>query len=116
MLVPVILISWSLVADMWRPDSLLEAIDETVSFPKDSGGRNQCPNCKVFRVAACILDVRQLPMPEDWACDVCWTHWERTGRVVDGGAKIDTDARFDWRLRWAIAHNAPQEIIDKWTP
>ena len=96
---------------MWRPNSLREAISEAVNFPLDKSGRYQCPNCKAFRVSDCIVDVRNLPIPEDWACDVCWTKWERTARVVDGGLPIN--GRFDWRRRWVIAHSAPAEIAQK---
>ncbi len=98
---------------MWRPNTVREAIDEAVNFGRDKHGRYQCPNCRVFRVAECIVDVRHLPITEDWACDVCWTHWQRTQRVVDGGGAIS--GRFDWRRRWVIAHGAPPEIVEKFT-
>jgi len=98
---------------MWRPNSLREDMSQGAGFPKDNGGRVQCPNCRSYRVPDCIVDVRSLPIPEEWACDVCWTHWERTERVVDGGEKIA--GRFDWRLRWVEAHGAPQSIVDKFT-
>lgn len=98
---------------MWRPKTLLEAIEakEDHGIKPDGRGRYICPNCRVIRGAAIIVDVRALPIAEDWACDVCWTHWERHGRVVDDGDKID--GRFDWRLRWVVAHNAPADIIQK---
>lgn len=96
---------------MWRPDSLKESLTEGASFVRDRHGRYQCPNCRAFRTAAVIIDVRHLPIPEDWACDVCWTKWERTGRIVDGRGSIN--GRFDWRRRWVIAHGAPREIVEK---
>ena len=101
---------------MWRPDSLKESLTEGASFVQDRHGRYQCPNCRVFRNPAVIIDVRHLPIPEDWACDACWSHWERTGRVIDGRDAISEHDKFDWRRRWLIAHNAPTEIRDKFKP
>ena len=100
---------------MWRPNTLLEAIEnkEDHGIESDGGGRYICPNCRVIRSAAIIVDVRSLLIAEDWACDVCWTHWERNGRVVDGGEEID--GRFDWRRRWVIAHGAPDSIVEKFS-
>lgn len=94
---------------MWRPDSLRESMSESSDFPRDRHGRVQCPNCKTFRIPDIIIDVRKLPIPEDWACDACWTHWQRTNRVIDGGPKIAGD----WSLRWVIAHGAPPDIVRK---
>ena len=99
---------------MWRPDSLQESLQDGESFVRDRHGRYQCPNCSAFRSAAIIIDVRALPIPEDWACDVCWTHWERTGRIVDGGDAIAA-GRFEWRRRWVLAHGAPNSIIEKFS-
>ena len=95
----------------WRPKSLLESIVEGADFPRDRHGRYQCPSCKAFRHVGVIIDVRHLPISEDFACDVCWTQWQRTDRIVDGGGPIN--GRFDWRLRWVIAHRAPTEIVEK---
>jgi len=96
---------------MWRPDSLQESLAEGASFVRDRHDRYQCPNCRSFRAAAIIIDVRALPIPEDWACDVCWTHWERTDRVIDGGGAITKD--FEWRRRWVTVHGAPANIVNK---
>ena len=97
---------------MWRPKTVLEIREtEQVLLKQDKQGRYECPNCGVLRHAAVIVDVRDLPIPEDWACDACWTKWERTGRIVDGGGSIN--GRFDWRRRWVIAHGAPMEIVEK---
>ena len=95
----------------WRPKSLLES--DRKSLKQDRAGRFECPTCKAFRHAAVIIDVRHLPIPEGFACDVCWTHWERTGRIIDGGPAISGTNKFEWRRRWVIAHNAPQAIVDK---
>lgn len=68
--------------------------------------------CGNARKAALIVDCRGLPgIAEDWACDGCWTRWERTGRDIDG-AGAPTDRR-EWRERWVTAHEAPQEVVDK---
>jgi len=96
---------------MWRPNSLHESISEAVNFPRDKNGRYQCPNCKVFRVAACIIDVRQLPITEGWACDCCWTQWQRELRNIDGNETVKNQR--EWALRWVTAHKAPTEIIAK---
>lgn len=101
---------------MWRPDTLLEALEAddpvTVELAPD-GHRYRCPNCGLFRPAVAIVDVRGLPIAEDWACDACWTHWERTGRVIDGGLPMLRTDRFEWRRRWVVAHAAPAAIVQK---
>jgi len=96
---------------MWRPNSLREAINEDHGVRIDERGRAICPNCRTRRPPEVLIDVRHLPIPESFACDNCWTHWERTGRVVDGGQPIT--ARFEWRRRWVVAHDAPPEIAQK---
>lgn len=105
---------------MWRPKTFFDAqaAEEPVSLEVDRLGRVRCPNCGTCRHAAAIVDVRHLPIPEEWACDGCWTQWERTGRVVDGGPGFVSSNRkgrgFEWRKRWAVAHSAPPEVTRKW--
>lgn len=70
----------------------------------------KCPTCSQFKWAGSIVDVRNLSITEDWACDGCWTDWERKGRNIDGGEKAPEDKR-EWALRWAIAHNVSSNIL-----
>ena len=98
----------------WRPDSLLESIVEGADFPRDRHGRYQCPSCKAFRHAGVIINVRHLPIPEGWACDVCWSQWQRELRTIDGKGPVQNQRA--WTLRWVTAHNAPTEIRDKFKP
>lgn len=97
----------------WRPDTLLEvlAAGEEIALATDRHGRYACPNCGVHRHAAVIVDVRALPIPEEWACDACWTMWQRQLRDVDGLGPV-TDRRA-WTIRWATALNAPLAVIEK---
>lgn len=69
-----------------------------------------CPTCNSWKWAGLIVDVRALAIAEDWACDGCWTHWERTGRKIDTG-ELDPQDRREWRLRWAIAHEQSLETL-----
>lgn len=96
---------------MWIPKTLLDAINsgESVSVDQDRAGRYKCPNCGVGRPAAAIVDVRHLPIEEEFCCDCCWTTWEREERSIDGGPVTRTE----WRERWAKALNAPPEVVEK---
>lgn len=98
---------------MWRPKSLLEAIEngEQVSIETDKNGRYKCPNCGSRRPAAAIVDVRELPIVEGWACDSCWSGWLREGRDIDGNGPVAD--RIKWREQWAKAHKAPDEVVEK---
>jgi len=71
-----------------------------------------CPNCNLLVSPELLIDVRDFPISEDWACDGCWTKWMREGRNMDGGASDPEDHK-DWEIRWAIAHDVPLEIIQK---
>lgn len=102
----------------WRPATLLESPDDVHTFESDRHGqRYRCPNCGVFRPRGVIVDVRALPIPEDWACDCCWSAWERAGRIVDSGPPIVVTKRrahaMEWRRRWVIAHGALADVARK---
>ncbi len=98
---------------MWRPATLQEALEarEGLDLEETGDGRYRCPNCRTARQACAIVDVRALPIPEEWACDCCWTDWERHGRPVDG-REAPADRRA-WRARWAAALGAPAEVRAK---
>lgn len=72
----------------------------------------QCPTCGVYKYSTQIIDVRTLPITEDWACTGCVSGWKRAGRAIDGQAKKPEDRR-DWMLRWAMAHGAPVADLQK---
>ena len=72
----------------------------------------QCPSCNVYKFAALIIDVRALPIAEDWACDACVSSWKRAGRIIDGQSTKPEDRR-DWMFRWAMAHGAPIAELQK---
>lgn len=101
---------------MWRPNSLAEAIEsgyDVSDWETRQRARLQyrC-GCGLFAQPERIIDVRHLPIDEDWACDGCWTDWQRTGRAIDDGPNSPKDRR-EWRLRWVKALGAPVEVRDK---
>lgn len=116
---------------MWRPKTLFEVIKagEEITLKQAKDGRYICPNCRVHRHPGVFVDVRHLPITEDWACDACWTLWMRQQRVIDGGLPLSTfdfmgdhpnvlllkqlAKEMEWKRRWVISHNAPLEIIAK---
>lgn len=73
-----------------------------------------------------LVDCRHLPIEEDWACDGCWTDWQRTRKCVDGGNPIIPDpdshdftkrdenirTRREWDRRWLKAHGASPEDLN----
>lgn len=67
-----------------------------------------------------LVDVKHLDNVEhDWACDACWTHWQRNRTPMmqaDIVKPINTDksqSRKDWDEKWLKGHGAPQSIINK---
>lgn len=70
----------------------------------------RCPGCGNYRGANLIVDVRALVIPEEWACDGCWTHWQRIGRKIDNIGH-DPEDRRAWIIRWAVAHGEPTSVI-----
>lgn len=95
---------------MWNPPTYEEDSLESRQKPGKRHTEYLC-SCGTWRPAFMIVDVRALAIGQDYACDNCWTDWERRGVVVDGGAEPQN--RKEWRERWAQAHGAPQEVIDK---
>lgn len=96
----------------WRPNTLLEFLESGNDSPLPIvRGKYQC-TCGSLCIPAQIVDTRAIPgITQDWSCDGCWTKWQRTGTVIDGGNPHHS--KREWLLRWVKAHNAPQEVLDK---
>lgn len=82
-------------------------------------GRVQC-DCgrKVWPFV--LVNVKQFDnIEQDWACDGCWTLWQRTRRPLFKG-QPDTDlwhpnhkiSRIAWDYHWFKGHGASQDVID----
>ncbi len=70
-----------------------------------------------------LVDCRHLPISQNWACDGCWTNWQRRKTPIDAGPDFIVSGspsrdqriavRLAWERRWLKAHSAtPQEIAD----
>lgn len=69
-------------------------------------GKVVCPTCGMIRPhASLLIDVSDLPIGGDWACDGCWSNWERM--EVDVGSVI-----FDESILYE-AQGAPPEFVQK---
>lgn len=86
------------------PAAEADAELKTRSVPWSDVPQCQCPSCGAWTWPFALVDVRALPIPETWACDGCWTHWIRTGRIVDGAA-LD-------KVKWLELHGAPAAAIN----
>lgn len=61
------------------------------------------------------------PRPFKWACDSCWTHWQRVRHPVmkadKGNSKLKSanrmTSRKEWDDLWLKHHGAPQTVRDK---
>lgn len=100
----------------WTPKTLLDADADTIrSFHigTNSAGKEvyKC-ECGAQVVAGRLTDVRSMAYAQDFACDGCRTHWERTGIMKDGNELHPRSAR-EWKARWLAAHQAPQKELDK---
>jgi hypothetical protein len=75
--------------------------------------RTQCPCCGGWKLAFVLIDISALPasflasLPAGvrWACDGCWTRWEREGRDCAGACF--NEARMYEHM------GAPQAMVDK---
>lgn len=72
---------------------------------------HQCPGCLSWVRAERLIDVRSLLIDQTFACDGCWTDWQRRGVPVNGEQAPAN--RKAWLVNWLAAHNAPQEAIEK---
>lgn len=80
----------------WTPRTLADELREQ---GREVSRRVAC-GCGVERPPDAIVDVRPLASAirgrAEWACDVCWTGWIRTGRLT--------------RDQWLAALGAPPEL------
>ena len=103
----------------WMPKTLMDALNDedpealAVETVNKKGATQPLYRCECGQAveSARIVDTRALPIPESWACDGCWTKWQRNKRVIDGGAPFSK--RYEWRERWMIANKAPAKEITK---
>ena len=60
------------------------------------------------------------PQPQNWACDACWTDWQRHRHpihksLIDAAKRTSQDkgeSRKEWDRQWLKAHGAPQKHIN----
>jgi len=102
----------------WIPKTLLDASIETraaIDSHMGSAGKDvyKC-KCGAAVVASRMVDVRHMDYDQDFACDGCWTRWERIG-IMSDGTKSQPQDRREWQKRWLVAHSAPQSEVDKLT-
>ena len=90
---------------MWSPKTHAGKNHLPTREMPQGGKQVQCPCCGHWQWDFAVVDVRKLNIPEDWACDGCWTHWIRTKREVDGQPLT--------RAHWIRLHKGPQDLIDK---
>ena len=101
---------------MWRPDTLQDHLDGGDAAPpelsiREKDGKAACPSCGTWVRPHRITDCRLLThLAVDWACDGCWTRWQREGTTVDD--QPDTDDESEWLERWMQAHGAPSDALD----
>lgn len=103
---------------MFSPPNYKSHSDGTLAL--DANGRVQC-SCgrKVWPFV--LVKVTQFDnVNQDWACDGCWTLWQRTRKPlmkVDNPPELwDKDhmiSRKSWDEQWLKGHGAPQEVIDR---
>lgn len=102
--------------EVTRYDQVRASLPQAEQLPekKISGVmRTQCPCCSGWKLAFVLIDISALPaaflagLPAGvrWACDGCWTKWEREGR--DCGGACFNEARMYEHL------GAPQAMIDE---
>lgn len=104
---------------MWNPPTLQDALNNNEPIPlavKSVGQgkfKYKC-DCGSWVFASVMIDVRKLTPPngQEWACDGCWTHWERN-QIKVTKAKKQKDAKA-WRKEWIKAHGAPADIVAKY--
>ncbi len=108
----------------WTPPNLLQRLgDAFAGRPDPNAGRGRgdvlkssegrdgrtwvrCPNCRRRVLPIVLVDLRAInAFGEDWACDGCWTGWQREGRIV-GGEPLTLE-------RWVTLHDAPASVRDK---
>ena len=86
----------------------------------DDKGRVRC-DCGRRVWPFVLIEVKQFDNVEhDWACDGCWTDWQRKRHPL---MKVDNHkdlshterqrSRKAWDEQWLKGHGAPQEMIDK---
>lgn len=106
--------SWEVTRIMWRPNTLAEALaagyQATLRTRQRARLQYRCP-CGSYRVPDLLVDTRGLDVGQDWACDGCWSTWERQGLSVDGEARPAD--RIAWKERWLRAHGAPAAVVAK---
>lgn len=68
-----------------------------------------CPLCASYKERFLLVDVSSLPPAltkgHKWACDGCWTSWERNGVVLPDGRQFDESIMYELM-------GAPQEMVD----
>lgn len=64
-----------------------------------------------------LVDCRHLPTSQDWACDGCWTDWQRKRTPIDGGNEMAAgnriQSRREWDRRWEMSHGSSQAVLDE---
>ena len=103
----------------WHIPNLQDALNAGTAAREDFQWRQlrgrseqaQCA-CGAWRRPTMLTNVARLPgVVQNWACDGCLTHWERTGVDVDSNGPVAD--RKAWRLRVAAAMGAPDSVIEK---
>lgn len=76
----------------------------------DENGRVAC-HCGRMVWPFVLVPVHSMDVPHDWACDACWTTWQRDRKPLKAGNK--PNGRKGWDEQWLQLHGAPQDAIDK---
>ena len=83
--------------------------DNLILHPKDST-QAQCPCCGMFVERFRLVDVSTLPVVltsgNKWACDGCWTRWEREEILLPDGRNFDEEVMYEMM-------GAPQALLDE---
>lgn len=76
----------------------------------DDNGRVQC-YCGRRVWPFVLVDTKPMNnVKQDWACDACWTDWQRNRFPLTKG-EIPNN-RKEWDEQWLRLHGAPQSTID----
>ena len=100
----------------WVPGTLLDAIngeyEPVIPSRKKSKMEYMC-ECGKFKLPCLILDLRNAPsIDRDWACDGCWSHWQRNADNCDVIGLKPRDIN-EWAARFAAILGAPSDVINK---
>ena len=103
-------------ADFLDTSPEVDHVDRLPTKEIDNVWRAQCPGCKHWVHYMQLVDIRGFPatflatLPADaqnFACDGCWTGWERNGHDIGDGQ----GTKFNEAIMYQM-DGAPQALVD----